>query len=167
MESKNIGKIISSPQILTLNNKKATIKQGRRVPYQERDDDGNSTTNFEDVDLSLDVTPQITPDNRIALKVKTTKNEIIGYTILGQPIISTNESETELLVENEDTVVIGGVVKADNVDYEGGFPLLKDIPMIGWLFKTVNKSTSKQELLIFLTPKIIQLEQKKLVQVEN
>ena len=167
MESKNLGKIISSPQILTLNNKKATIKQGQRVPYVEKTDEGTSTTEFEDVDLSLEVTPQITPDNRIALKVKTTKNEIIGYTILGQPIISTNESETELLVENEDTVVIGGIVKSNSIDTETGFPLLKDIPMIGWLFKTVGKKTSKQEVLIFLTPKIIQLEQKRLVQVEN
>jgi type IV pilus assembly protein PilQ len=167
METKNLGKIISSPQILTLNNKKASIKQGQRVPYQELSEEGVPTTEFEDVDLSLDVTPQITPDNRVSLKVKTTKNEIVGFTSRGEPIIATNESETELLVDNEDTVVIGGIVKTNNIDNESGFPLLKDIPMIGWLFKTSNMQTSKQEVLIFLTPKIIKLEQKQLVQVEN
>ena len=70
-------------------------------------------------------------------------------------------------VENEDTVVIGGVVKSDHIDSESGFPLLKDIPMIGWLFKVSDINDSRQELLIFLTPKIVQLEQKNLVQVEN
>lgn len=167
MEISGNGKIISSPRILTLNNKKATIKKGRRVPYQELSSEGVPTTKFQDVDLSLVVTPQITPDNRINLKVKTTKNEILGFTPLGQPEISTNEATTELLVENGDTIVIGGVINTDIKDSESGFPILKDIPMIGWLFKTVDTTNSKQELLIFLTPTIVQLEQKNLVQVEN
>lgn len=167
MEEEGNGKIISSPKILTLDNKKATIRQGLRVPYQTIDENGETDTEFQDVDLSLEVTPLVTPDQRVAMSIKTTKNEIVDYTPLGDAITSTNEATTELLVDNGETVVIGGVVKSDVKNTESGFPILKDIPMIGWLFKNKTTDNSKQELLIFLTPKIIQLEQKNLVKVEN
>ena len=166
MESEQRGKIISSPRILTLDNKKATIKQGQRFPYQTVEDD-DVNIEFEDVDLLLEVTPHMTPDRRISMQIKTTKNEIVGFIPTGEPIVSTNEALTELLVDDGETVVIGGVVKNDSKYTESGFPVLKEIPMIGWLFRTKSQDNIKQELMIFLTPRIVQLEQKNLVQAEN
>ena len=166
MESEGTGKIISSPKILTLDNKQALIKQGERIPYQTVEDN-DVQIEWEDIDLLLNVTPHVTPDKRITMSVKVTKNEITGFIPTGEPRISTNEAETEFLVNDGETIVIGGVVKSNLTFDETGFPLLKDIPMIGWLFKSIKKEDSKKEMLIFLTPTIIQLEQKSIVQVEN
>jgi type IV pilus assembly protein PilQ len=167
MEQNGNGKIISSPKILTLDNKKAIIKQGQQFPYQTVDKNGQINVEFQDVDLLLEVTPHVTPDHRVSLKMKTTKNEIVGFIATGDPIISTNEADTELLVDDGETIVIGGVVKNDIKLTESGFPILKEIPMIGWLFKTRSETNSKQELLIFITPKIVQLAQRDMVKTEN
>ncbi len=167
MEQNGKGKIISSPKILTLDNKKAIIKQGQQFPYQTVDRNGQINIEFQDVDLLLEVTPHVTPDHRVSLKMKTTKNEIVGFIASGDPIISTNEAETELLVDDGETIVIGGVVKNDVKLTESGFPILKEIPMIGWLFKSKSESNVKQELLIFITPNIVQLAQKGMVKTEN
>jgi len=166
MELEGNGKIISSPKILTMNNKKATINQGQEFPYQVVEDDEVSIE-YKTVGLLLDVTPHVTPDRRVSLKLKTTKNEIAGFIESGDPILSINEAETELLVNDGETIVIGGVVKNDVKFVETGFPILKEIPMIGWLFKSKNETNTKQELLIFLTPRIVQLEQRDMVQAEN
>jgi type IV pilus assembly protein PilQ len=166
MELEGNGKIISSPKILTMNNKKATIMQGQEFPYQVVEDDEVSIE-YKQVGLLLDVTPHVTPDGRVSLEIKTTKNEIAGYIQSGEPITSINEAETELLVNDGETIVIGGVVKNDVKFTETGFPILKDIPMIGWLFKSKNETNTKQELLIFITPRIVQLEQREMVQAEN
>jgi type IV pilus assembly protein PilQ len=168
MEREGQGKIISSPKVLTLDNKKAMIRQGVRIPFTVIED-GSVEVNFQDVDLLLEVTPHITPDKRVSMEIKTTKNEIIGYAdFMGYPIISTNEAETVLLVDDGETIVIGGVSKTTANTLETGFPVLKDIPMLGWLFKTDTSDSSTNELLVFLTPRIVQLEQKKeLVQAQN
>jgi type IV pilus assembly protein PilQ len=166
LESSGQGKIISSPKILTLDNKKAIIKQGQQFPYQTVEDN-EVNIEFQDVDLSLEVTPHVTPDRRVALKIKTTKNEIVGFISTGDPIISTNEADTELLVDDGETIVIGGVVKNSMQYTESGFPILQDIPMIGWLFKNKIESNAKSELLIFLTPSIVQLAQREMVRAEN
>jgi type IV pilus assembly protein PilQ len=166
MEEQGKGKIVSSPKILTLNNKPALIEQGSEVPYQELSAEGVPTTAFAEAKLSLKVTPQITPDDRIALKVVTNKDEIVGYSPLNVPILSINKSESELLVENGETIVIGGVIKTELLESETGFPILKDIPGLGWLFKSKLTTTNKNELMIFITPRIIQLEQKDLVQAD-
>ncbi len=165
MEEEGSAKIISSPKILTLDNKKALIKQGERFPYQTVEDD-DVQIEFEDVDLSLEVTPHVTPDQRIALTIKTTKNEIIGFIETGEPRIATNEAETELLIDDGETIVIGGVVKSNIQLTESGVPVLKDIPIVGWLFKRTYHNNLATELLIFLTPTIVQLEQKELIQVK-
>jgi len=123
---------------------------------------------FEDVDLLLEVTPHITPDKRVSMNIRTTKNEIIGYSdFMGYPITSTNEAITVLLVDDGQTIVIGGVTKVTETALVTGFPVLKDIPMIGWLFKTDSSGETSNELLVFLTPKIVQLEQLERVQAEN
>ncbi len=166
LETQGNGKIISSPKILTLDNKKALIKQGQQVPYTERNEEGTNTTKYAEALLQLEVTPHMTPDKRIALKIKTTKDEITGYSPDNQPILSVNRAETDLLVEDGATVVLGGVAKTTKTETESGFPILKDIPLLGWMFKSNLDKTEKQELLIFLTPKIVQLEQKNLVKIE-
>jgi type IV pilus assembly protein PilQ len=161
LESTGNGKIISSPKIVTLDNKKAKIKQGLEYPYLERDDTGGSSVSFKDIDLLLEVTPHVTPDNRVSLQIKITKNDIDTITA-GVPSLSTNEAETELLVNDGDTIVIGGIMKARKTHATAGFPWLSRIPVLGWFFKNQTDSQESSELLIFITPKIVQLEQRQL-----
>jgi type IV pilus assembly protein PilQ len=161
LETNGNGRILSAPKILTLDNKKAMIKQGLEVPYLERDDAGGSSVLFKDVDLLLEVTPHVTPDDRISMSIFITKNDVTS-TFDGVPAISTNEAETELLVNDGDTLVIGGIIKASQTEGQAGFPLLSRIPLLGWMFKTQNESDQNNELLIFITPRIVQLEQKAL-----
>ncbi len=159
LEINNEGKIISSPKIVTLDNKKARIKQGIEYPYLERDDTGGSSVSFKNIDLLLEVTPHVTPDNRVSMKIMITKNDIDSITN-GVPAISTNEAETELLVNDGDTIVIGGIMKSRKIDASRGFPWLSKIPVLGWFFRTDLTSKESSELLIFLTPKIVKLEQR-------
>jgi type IV pilus assembly protein PilQ len=153
--------ILSAPKIITLDNKKAKIKQGFEIPYQERDSSGNSTVRFKDVDLLLEVTPSVTPDNRISMNIFVTKNEVFQETAQG-PALSTNEAETEILVDDGDTVVIGGILKSTKTWDEDRIPGLGKLPVVGWLFKSQSSADDKNELLIFMTPQIVKLEQKKL-----
>ena len=162
LESTGEGKIISSPKIVTLDNKKAKIKQGIEYPYLERDDTGGSSVSFKDIDLLLEVTPHVTPDNRVSLQIKITKNDIDQITN-GVPSLSTNEAETELLVNDGDTIVIGGILKTRKGQSTRGFPWLSRIPVIGWFFKNQHDIKESDELLIFITPKIVKLEQRQLL----
>ncbi|MEE8430282.1 MAG: type IV pilus secretin PilQ [Candidatus Desulfatibia sp.] len=157
-ESRGLTKIISSPKILTLDNTPATIKQGLQYPYNKLDADGNTTTEFFDVVLELTVTPHVTSDNRISMKIKVTNNEM-GAVYNNQQSFKSKEIETELLVNDGDTIVIGGIRKSTKTDDVGGVPGLKDIPLLGWLFKSEYKQDNLTELLIFITPRIIRLEQ--------
>ena len=159
-EIKGDVKVVSSPRILTLDNKSARIKQGLEYAYLERDDTGGSSVAFKDIDLLLEVTPHVTPDKRIAMKVFLTKNDIDSVTS-GVPSLSTNEAETELLVNNNDTIVIGGIVKTTDTKSSSGTPFLSGIPYLGRLFRTDTDSDKRNELLIFITPSIVQLEQKR------
>jgi type IV pilus assembly protein PilQ len=154
-------RIVSSPRILTLDNKKAMIKQGQEIAYLERDDSGGSSISFKEIDLLLEVTPHVTPDKRIAMTVHLTKNDVAAITADGVPTLATNEAETELLVNNNDTVVIGGVVKTTQTNDDDGVPFLTGMPVLGYLFGTKAEVDNRNELLIFLTPSIVQLEQKK------
>ncbi len=154
-------RIVSSPRILTLDNKKAMIKQGQQFAYEERDDSGGSSVAFKDIDLLLEVTPHVTPDNRISMTVRLTKNDVGPETSLGVPSLVTNEAQTELLVNNSDTVVIGGVIKTTQTQDSDGVPFLSGIPGLGYLFASKAKVDNRNELLIFLTPSIVQLEQKR------
>jgi len=158
LETTGDGRILSAPKILTLDNKKAKIKQGVEYPYLERDSSGGSSVSFKNIDLLLEVTPHVTPDNRIALVIFITKNDVAGITA-GVPSVATNEAQTELLVNDGDTVVIGGIIKSTENSGTNAFPLLGDIPILGWAFKNSNDKLQKNELLIFITPRIVQLEQ--------
>ena len=157
-ESEGNVKIISAPKIVTLDHKKATIKQGLEYPYLERDDTGGSSVKFKPIDLELDVTPHVSPDNRIRMELNIKKNDVATL-IDGVPSLSTNSAKTELLINDGDTVVIGGIRKTRKNVGESGVPVLNKIPVLGWLFKTKSKSEEMQELLIFITPRIVQLEQ--------
>ncbi len=159
LETTGEGKILSAPKIVTLDNKKARIKQGLEWAYLERDDAGGSSVKFKNIDLLLEVTPHVTPDNRISLSIYITKNDIASVTD-GVPSLSTNEAETELLVNDGDTLVIGGIIKSTRTSGESAFPVLSKIPILGWLFKSQSKSDQSNELLIFITPRIVQLEQR-------
>ena len=153
--------IVSSPKIVTLDNKKAKIKQGFEVPYTERDSSGNETVRFKDVDLLLEVTPTVTPDGRITMTIFVTKNDVVDPSA-DEPALSVNEAETEILIDDGDTIVIGGILKSTITWAERGIPGLRRMGVLGWLFKFQTESDDKNELLIFLTPRIVQLEQKRL-----
>lgn len=159
-ESKGDVKVVSSPRILTLDNKSAKIKQGLEYSYLERDDTGGSSVQFKNIDLLLEVTPHVTPDKRISMKIYITKNDIESITD-GVPSLATNEAQTELLVNNNDTIVIGGIVKTTDNQTSSGTPYLSGIPILGWLFRTDIEEDKRNELLIFITPSIVQLEQKR------
>ncbi len=158
MEAQGEGKIVSAPKISTLDNKEATIKQGLRYPYNKLDTSGNTTTVFEDVDLELKVKPHVTPDNRISMVVKIKKRDL-GSVINSQQSFTTKEAETELLVNDGETVVIGGIIKTTKNKDNSAIPGLSRLPVFGWLFKSDVKTDNKEELLIFITPKIVTLEQ--------
>jgi len=159
LETNGEGKIISSPKIVTLDNKKAKIKQGIEWPYLERDDSGGSSVSYKDIDLLLEVTPHVTPDSRVSMEILITKNDIDSL-FQGVPSLSTNEAVTELLVNDGDTIVIGGIMKSRRTTGVQGFPWLSKIPLLGWFFRTESEERENNELLIFITPRIVQLEQR-------
>jgi type IV pilus assembly protein PilQ len=161
METRGEGKIISSPKIATLDNKTATITQGVEFPYLERDSSGLATVKFKNIDLKLEVTPIVSPDDRILMKINIQKDDIASITADGTPSLSTNEASTELLVNDGDTIVIGGILKSSVTSGDSGWPGLKNIPLLGWLFKTASKTSTNTELLIFITPTIVKLEQRR------
>jgi len=158
-ETEGQVKIISSPKVLTLDNKTARIRQGTQVPIPRLDDSGNTVIDYKDVDLDLEVTPHVTPDRRISMEIKITNNEI-GQEINAQTSFTTKEATTELLVNDGETIVIGGIRKTKRDENESGVPGLMKVPLLGWLFKTQKRSEELQELLIFITPRIVQLEQR-------
>lgn len=158
-ESEGLIKIVSAPRILTLDNKTALIKQGLAYPLTKVDADGNTVVEFQDVALELEVTPHVTPDNRISLAIKISNNEI-GQVINNETSFTTKEANTELLVNDGDTLVIGGIRKTTKRDNESGWPVLRSVPLLGWLFKETEIEDSLEELLIFITPKIVLLEQR-------
>jgi type IV pilus assembly protein PilQ len=158
-ESEGQVKIISSPKVLTLDNKMAMIKQGTAYPYKKLDADGNTITEWKDIALELEVTPHVTPDDRVSMEIKVKNNEV-GAIIEGEPSFTTKEANTELLVNDGDTVIIGGIRKSRKDTGQSGVPGLMKIPVLGWLFKTESKEHQLDELLIFITPQIVQLEQR-------
>ena len=159
LEANGNGKILSAPKIATLNNKKARILQGQEIGYLERDSSGGSSIKFKDVNLLLEVTPHVTPDNRIAMDILIEKNDVIEF-VDGVPVIGTNEAQTQLLVNDGDTIVLGGIIKSSATNAKDAFPGLHKIPVLGWLFQRNLEEADSNELLIFMNPKIVQLEQR-------
>ncbi|MBF0223885.1 MAG: type IV pilus secretin PilQ [Desulfobacterales bacterium] len=161
MESEGEGRIVSSPKIMTLDNKEAEIKQGVEMILNYVDGGGDPKSLTKNIDLKLKVKPKVTPDDRIMMTLDVSKNDI-GPSYGNFPTFLTKEAKTELLINNGDTIVIGGILKTKQDNNKAGLPYLSKIPFIGWLFKSQTKSNEKEELLIFLTPKIVKLKQKSL-----
>lgn len=153
------GEIISSPRLITANQREATIEQGVEIPYQESSSSGATTTQFKKAVLSLKVTPQITPDNRVILDLTVSKDSV-GQLVASAtggfvPSIDTREIVTQVLVNDGQTVVLGGILETERRDAETKVPWLGDVPVLGRLFKTTTKTDNKDELLIFVTPRIL------------
>lgn len=153
-------KIISSPKVLTLDNKEAYIKQGQSIPYT-KDEEGTISTEFVDAVLSLTVTPHVTMDDRISLKVLVTQDrpDFSRTSREGEPLIDTKEANTELLVNNGETIVIGGIITEDQSYGQQNVPWLGEMPVLGWLFKSSTKLQDRTELLVFITTTIVKLEE--------
>lgn len=152
-----ITKNIASPRVVTANGIEAIIEQGVQIPYQTVSLQGTNVL-FKKAILSLTVTPQITPDDNINMKVEVTQDsvgEIINTTTGGVPSINTKKISTQVLIDNGGTVVIGGVYTQDELRTTPKVPLLGDIPILGWLFKNQTDTNNKRELLVFISPKIL------------
>ena len=154
LEAENRGKVVSNPRIVTADKKKATISQGTEIPYLTQAASGGSTVAFKPAVLSLDVTPQITPDDKIIMDLEI-KKDSVGAITSGIPSIDTKLLRTQILVENGDTAVLGGIFEQITRTTVDKVPFLGDIPIIGYLFKRTQKQDDKTELLIFITPRII------------
>ncbi|MBQ9182578.1 MAG: type IV pilus secretin PilQ [Neisseriaceae bacterium] len=155
MQENNKGKVVSSPRVLTQDRKEASLSEGEDVPYQTATSSGATATQFVEAVTGIKVTPQITPDGNVIMTLKVTKNSISRYTPLGDPVIGKKEVETSAMVENGGTMVVGGIYVEENTDDAGKVPLLGDIPVLGNLFKHTTKKNARRELLIFVTPRII------------
>jgi len=153
------GEVISSPRVITANQKEAKIEQGVEIPYQEASSSGATTTSFKEAVLSLTVTPQITPDDRIIMDLLVTKDsvgELVSDGFGGRvPSIDTRQVSTQVLVDNGQTVVLGGIYETERGEQTSKVPYLGDIPVLGALFRSTAVISNKSELLIFVTPKIL------------
>ncbi len=159
LQAEGRGEIISTPRVITANQKEARIEQGVEIPYQESASSGATTTQFKKAVLSLTVTPQITPDDRIIMDLIVNKDavgELVASATGGRvPSIDTREVVTQVLVNNGETVVLGGVYETERRESQSKVPFLGDLPGIGALFRSTTNTNNKAELLIFVTPKIL------------
>ena len=155
MESDNRGRVISSPRVLTANQVEAVIEQGTEIPYQEETSSGATNVEFKKAVMSLRVKPQITPDGRIQLQVQVNKDQPVFDERFSVPAIDTKNVTTEALVDNGGTVVIGGIFTEEETNNEARVPLLGEIPVLGNLFRSRAKTSRQQELLVFITPRIV------------
>lgn len=156
-ESAGKGKIVSAPRVLTLDNVEATIVQGTQIPYRKLSEFGVTTTEFKDATLELKVTPHITPDQKVRLEIKAKKEQPDFTQLVGAdaaPAIQTRRVNTELLVADGDTIVIGGVIEDSESLNESRTPGLSQVPILGALFKNQRYQKAKNELLIFISPRI-------------
>lgn len=153
------GKLVSQPKVVTLDNKEAVIEQGMEIPYKVIDENGNISTEFKKASLILKVKPHVTNDNKIMLDLEIKKDkpnyDYVAITGNTEPAIDTRNVKTQIMVNNGDTLVIGGIYEQEKSKSKAGIPLLSKIPLLGWLFKNEVVKNSNSQLLIFITPKVI------------
>ena len=154
MEAEGHGEVISSPRVLTSNQKAAFIKSGVEIPYQEASSSGATSVSFKEAVLSLEVTPQITPDDRIIMDLQVNKDSV-GVVYLGVPSIDTRQISTQVLVDNGETLVLGGIYEQDKGEQVDRVPFFGELPLVDWMFTKRFNQDLKSELLIFVTPKIV------------
>ena len=159
LEAEGEGEVVSQPKVITGDKQEASIKSGVEIPYQESSDSGATTTAFKEAVLALFVTPNITPDDRIILDLKVNQDTVGQLVPTGGggviPSINTTQLETQVLVGNGETVVLGGVFKTEDVESVQKVPFFGDIPYIGAFFRTETQLHTKRETLIFITPRIL------------
>lgn len=155
LETSGFAEIVSQPKVITSDKQKAVIKSGKEIAYQETSPSGGTTTGFKEAVLMLEVTPQITPDNRIIMDLNVTKDTVGEITQQGVPSLDVTRLATKVLVDNGQTVVLGGVFSMEGLKGETKVPVLGDIPYLGRLFKKTLNQQIKSELLIFVTPKLV------------
>jgi type IV pilus assembly protein PilQ len=154
LEADGKGKLVSSPRIVTADKTKALIEQGTEFPYQQATSSGATSVSFRRATLKLEVTPQITPEGNIILDLDINKDSRGEVTAAGIAI-NTKHIKTQVLVENGGTVVIGGIFELEDLENEARVPFLGDIPIAGNLFKTKSRTSTKSEMLVFITPKMV------------
>ncbi|GAB5452286.1 MAG: type 4a pilus secretin PilQ [Halioglobus sp.] len=159
LEAEGEGEVVSQPKVITGDKQKASIKSGTEIPYQEASASGATTTSFKEAVLELDVTPSITPDDRIMLTLKINQDSVGELVPSGRggfiPSIDTTEINTQVLVGNGETVVLGGVFQTEDIESVNKVPFFGDIPYVGALFRSQSVSYTKTETLIFITPRIL------------
>ena len=155
MQDNGKGKLISSPRVLTQDRKEASLQSGEEIPYETASSSGATTIQWKEATTGIKVTPQITPDGNVIMTVKVSKNSVSARHNAGVPILSKKDVETSAMVENGGTMVLGGLYEEDNTNNAAKVPLLGDIPVLGNLFKHSTKVKNRRELLIFITPRII------------
>ncbi|MCA1804409.1 MAG: type IV pilus secretin PilQ [Xanthomonadaceae bacterium] len=154
MQAEGKGEVISSPRLITSNQQTAVIRQGVEIPYQEASSSGATSVSFKEAALSLEVTPQITPDDRVIMDVKVNKDSV-GQVFNNVPSINTRAVETQVLVDNGETLVLGGIYEQTTLNEVDKVPFFGDLPGVGWMFRTKRAMDNKAELLIFVTPRIV------------
>jgi len=155
LENEGKGEIVSQPKVLTGDKQKASIKTGTEIPYQNATSSGATSTQFKEAVLLLEVTPQITPDGRIVMDINVAQDSVGDLLPTGEPIIDITQVETKAIVGDGQTLVLGGLFQMQTVDNVEKVPLLGDVPYLGRLFRHDIEDIQKREILIFITPKIL------------
>lgn len=155
MQAERRGEVISSPKVLTTDKQTAKISSGKQIPYQEASASGATTTTFQEAALLLEATPNVTPDGKISIGLKIENADTTGEVYGGVPVIRKDAINTNVLLEDGQTVVLGGVFRNTVSTGKSKVPFLGDVPGVGRLFKYDNKENNKEELLIFITPKLV------------
>ncbi len=155
MQREGRGEVLSNPRVITSNQKEALIEQGTEIPFQEASSSGATSTSFKKAVLSLRVTPQITPDDRVLMDLQVNQDEVGEESSAGVPAVNTRSVTTQVLVDNGDTVVLGGIFEQIKRQDEEKVPFFGNLPWVGFLFRTNDIRDERRELLIFVTPKIL------------
>src|SRR6056297_1272472 len=159
MVTENNAEILASPKVTVLNNETAHFNAGKKIPITQLDESGNTVSQLQEIGIKLDVTPTINASNEVLLDIKPEVSDLLPPANGADIIISSNTAETKLIVKDGKTAVIGGLLRKDKTDATSGVPILKDIPIIGTLFKSRTQSNNTEEILIFVTPYIIRPNQ--------
>src|SRR5690554_1515933 len=155
IETEGRAEIVSQPRVITADGQTASIESGTEIPYQEASSSGATSVSFKPAVLKLEVTPQITPDERIIMDLVINQDSVGEITNTGVPAIDTNSVQTQVLVDNGETVVLGGIFRSEEVTSISKTPFFGDLPLIGALFRYKNHSSEKNELLVFITPRLV------------
>jgi type IV pilus assembly protein PilQ len=154
LESEGGAEVIARPKVITADKQQASISSGVEIPFQEASSSGATSVSFKSATLSLDVKPQITPDDRIIMELEI-KQDTVGAVFNGVPSINTNNVKTQVLVNNGETIVLGGIFTTQSTESVTKTPFFGDLPYVGKLFRRSTSTDDKQELLIFITPRLI------------